>query len=88
MRAWEARGLANPYAWCNNQPTLVPTACPDVSLLVTVCLEPMVVKVGGEESLATVAEQVGVGQCSDDGHLCYREVLCVIKPQGAGYRMS
>ena len=30
----------------------------DVSLLVTVCLEPMVVKVGGEESLATVADQL------------------------------
>ena len=35
----------------------------DVSLLVTVCLEPMVAKVG-EESLATVAEQLGACQYS------------------------
>ena len=36
----------------------------DVSLLVTVWLEPMVVKVGGEELLATVAEQLGACQHS------------------------
>ena len=36
----------------------------DVSLLVTVYLDPMVVKVGGEESLATVAEQLGACQYS------------------------
>ena len=36
----------------------------DVSLLVTVCLEPMVAKAGGEESLATVAEQLGACQYS------------------------
>ena len=36
----------------------------DVSLLVTVCLEPMVPNVGGEESLATVVEQLGACQYS------------------------
>ena len=45
----------------------------DVSLLVTVYLEPIVAKVGGEESLAAVAEQVGACQYSSRGHLCATE---------------
>ena len=45
----------------------------DVSLLVTMCLEPMVAKVGGEESLATIAEQLGACQYPYYSHLCATE---------------
>ena len=45
----------------------------DMLLLITVYLEPLVVKVGGEESLATVTEQFGAFQYFYQGHLCAAE---------------
>ena len=48
-----------------------------MSLLVTVYLEPMVVKVGGDESLATVAEQLGACQYSVRGiSVLQRSIEC------------
>ena len=44
-----------------------------VSVFVTVYLEPIVAEAGGEESLATVAEQLGACQYSSQGHLCATE---------------
>ena len=60
-----------------------------MSLLVTVYLEPIVAKVGGEKPLATVTEQLGACQHSYQGHLCATEkYVSVIKSHGAGCRMS
>ena len=56
------RPLGGKSSWQNRDRTL--TAGSDVSLLVTVYHEPMVAKVGGEESLATVAEQLWACQYS------------------------
>ena len=48
-----------------------------MSLLVTVYLEPMVVKVGGEESLATVAEQLGLANIPIRGtYVLQRSIEC------------